>query len=362
MDSVLGRRMIPHYSTAESCYLSQNNLVLRYDFATNEFTKVCTVGGSSQGVIGLVKEKILRNAFYRGFISKAFGLNHVCVAPNSHLIAIYDGLYWYDLNDNTAVARKVDAYKEMGLLPPLKSGIALHPNTGDFYFGEYINGVKKQVRICRISDKGRNIQVVYAFEPGVIQHVHGIYYDKYRDRFWVTTGDRDHECGIFYTDDLFNSLHKLGGGDQTWRAVSVVPTKDKLFWGMDAGKDAPASAVNRIFAFDLHAQARQEQAVIGNPAYHSVNSASGDIFMGVNFEPGRKQDTPESCGIWHGKFDGTRYLWRQLRDFPYKAGKVQGCSKYGYLYFPSGEVPNDCLIYAALNVSNRSFATYLLRF
>ena len=38
---------------------------------------------------------------------------------------------------------------------------------------------------------------------GNINHVHGLFYDKYTQCVWVLTGDRENECIIGYTDDEF---------------------------------------------------------------------------------------------------------------------------------------------------------------
>lgn len=330
MDKMIGRRMIPHYSTPEACYLSQNNLILKYCYDTEKFERVCSVGRNSGGILVILKEKLLRNSIYRTYISNNFGLNHVCVAPNSHLISIYDGLYRFDLTSAFAPAERVDDYDRLGFVSPLKSGIALDESTGDFYFGEYVNGTKRPIRICRVSNQGREVEIVYEFPLGRIQHIHGIFFDRCRHRLWITTGDRDHECAIFYTDDFFSTLNELGGGDQSWRAVSVIPTEQKLFWGMDAGKDAPENAINKVYCFDLDSGTREIVGEIGNPAYHAVQSKNGDMYLGVNFEPGRRQDTPEESAIWSCKLmklnssgaEQNESVLSLVRSFPFCAGKV----------------------------------------
>lgn len=359
MDRILGKRMIPQFSTREHCYLSQNNLVLKYSYTDQTFEKVCSVVIDGKSLSHFVKENILRNYLYRNFLSNDFGLHHVCVMPSSHLIALYGGLYRFDLSDEFRPAQRVVEYDRLGFDSPLKSGIAVHEKTGNFYFGEYINGKKRNIRICRVSNRGKNVDIVYDFPKNSMQHIHGIFYDRFRNRLWITSGDRDHECVIHYTDNEFETLKELGGGDQSWRAVSVIPTENHLVWGSDAGKDAPVDAINKVYTYDLKTGQRSEVAVIGNPAYHSARSSSGKIYLGVNFESGRKQDTPEEAALWRGDSNSLE-SWNAIRSFPFTPGKVHSCSKYGYVYLPSGEVPDNYLVYAALNVSNRQFASYIV--
>jgi hypothetical protein len=360
IDKIIGKKMIPHFSTTEECYLSQNNLIIKYNYKTGKKSKVCRIGNANLGFKGVVKEKILRNSLYRNYISSDFGINHVCVMNSSFLIAIYDRLYTFDLDNEFGVASHVEEFKKLNATPPLKSGIAAHEKSECFYFGEYINGKKEAVRIFRIKNRGTEIEVAYEFPLGDIQHVHGIFYDTYRNRLWVTTGDKDNECGIFFSDDEFTTLEKLGGGDQSWRAVSVIPTATDLFWGMDAGKDAPSSAINKIYKYNFDKSERTEEAIIGNPAYHSIISECGNIYLGVNFEPDRKQDTPEKSAIWRYNIDNS--LWERQIEFSYKLGNLNGCSKYGYVFLSNGISPKNKLLYSVMNTTERKFATYLLKF
>jgi len=275
---------------------------------------------------------------------------------SSFLIGIYDDLYSFDLKNRFAPAKPTKGYKELNITPPLKNGIAAHEQSECFYFGEYVNDKQRPIRIFRISNRGTKIECAFEFPKGQIKHVHNIIYDSFRNRLWVTTGDKDNESGIFYTDDEFNTLIKLGGGDQSWRAVSVIPRKNDLIWGMDAGKDAPSSAINKIYKYNFNTKEKTEEAIIGNPAYLSIQSECGNIFMGINFEPGRKQDTIEQASIW--AYGGKS--WSKIRAFPYQEGTVKG-SKYGFIYLPSGIFPENHMIYAALNIRGRKYASYLIK-
>ena len=210
------------------------------------------------------------------------------MSQNKHLIAFYDGLYYSSLNSGTPTPmERINGYAELEISPPLFAGVAAHQQSGHFYFGEYINTIK-DVRIIKFCPKNRQLSVVHTFKAGVVKHIHGVFYDDFRSILWVTAGDKDEQCRIMYTDDEFKTLQTLGEGDQSWRAVSVIPLEHGLLWGTDAGKDATKEDINKIFYYDFETKLRSEIETIGNPAYHSARVAGGGALIGCNFEPGRK--------------------------------------------------------------------------
>jgi hypothetical protein len=351
----LGSRLVPQFSSEQWCLFSFNNQILKYQYANGCFEKLAFIGDRSNLIKYFFKEKILRNYIYKRFFSRNFGLSNVA-ANDLFVIAIYDGLYFSRLSEGYSLAKRHMGYDQLNISSPLFQGVAVHDVSQNFYFGEYICGEKRPIRIIRISHDLDSVETAYTFAKGEVQHVHDIVYDKYLNRLWVTTGDSDEESAIYYSDDEFQTLVKLGGGDQTWRAVSVIPLKDGLVWGSDAGKDAREEDINHIYYYSYADRQKSKSITIGNPAYHSVIDVQGNIYIGVNYEPGRKQNTPEESSIW--RFDGEK--WLQIKKFSYKRNNILGCSKYGYIYFPKGVVPTDSVPYLALNNTSEDFATYLM--
>ncbi len=103
---------------------------------------------------------------------------------------------------------------------------------------------------------------------------------------------------------------------------------------------------------------KNAEVCIGNPAYHSIIDEQNNVYIGVNFEPGRKQATEEEASIW--MYDGLE--WKKIGKYKYKAGNVRGCSKYAYVYFPKGEAPYGKVPYLVLNSEGQDFTTYILKF
>jgi hypothetical protein len=346
--SIIKNKLMTQFSTPEYCLCSYDHFVVSYNYSTEKLSKLCKIPSSNQSLLGQIKDKIRRSALARYF-SNSLGLGHVVQLTSGTIIIIYDKIYRYDPKSNTGIAESVFDLKPVNIFPPLRNGIAINPHSNKAYFGEYINGIKRAVRIICLSEDGKKSDVCYTFEQDEIKHVHGIYWDKYRNRLWITTGDSDEESHFYYTDDEFKSVHKFNGGDQTWRAVSLIATENHLVWGMDAGKDAPSDAINYIYRLDLTTGKRDRIKTIGNPAYHMVQTKSGAMVMGVTYEPGRKQDTKTQASIYYSK-NGDE--WQELLTLPYQAKKLTGRSQYAYIFPPSGIIPDDKLLFTPINVEH----------
>ena len=104
---------------------------------------------------------------------------------------------------------------------------------GVFYFGEYFGNEKKEeVSIFR----GRNgcWESVFVFPSQEITHIHNIIFDKYRDCFWVLTGDSDKESGIWRANRDFSSVSPVFRGKQIYRSCFLLPTKTGLLYATDS--------------------------------------------------------------------------------------------------------------------------------
>lgn len=106
--------------------------------------------------------------------------------------------------------------------------------SGNIYFGEYFQNMEKQaVHIYCSKDNGQNWHIAYTFEAGNINHIHGLFFDKYTNRIWVATGDRENECIIGYTEDEFNTFVEVFRGGQEYRTCQLFFYKDFIVFGTD---------------------------------------------------------------------------------------------------------------------------------
>lgn len=206
-------------------------------------------------------------------------------------------------------------------------------NSGALYFGEYfMNPERAPVKIFRIVPGARQLTVAHVFPAGHIRHVHGIYKDPYcQDRLWVTVGDNDGECYLYWTDDEFTTLSRVGDGSQSWRAVGLVFTPEKVIWGTDSPHQP-----NHFVSWDR----RTGQLDFGQPVdgtvWYSGMTSDGVFFASSSVEKGPGVTTS------HAKVflsrDGMKW---EVRAAFAKDALPMPLFKWGTISFPSGLFPAD---------------------
>ena len=106
--------------------------------------------------------------------------------------------------------------------------------SGNIYFGEYFQNMEKQsVNIYCSKDNAKTWHIAYTFEAGNINHIHGLFFDKFTNRIWVATGDRENECIIGYTEDEFKTFKEVFRGGQEYRTCQLFFYKDFIVFGTD---------------------------------------------------------------------------------------------------------------------------------
>ena len=146
---------------------------------------------------------------------------------NKYLIIAKKGLFVYD-SDNKTINKCFDIRRGS---KPLN--VCLLSN-GHLFFGEYFQNPQKQAVSIYCSDDGaRTWHVAYTFTAGNINHIHGLFFDKYTNRIWVATGDRENECIIGYTEDEFKTFEEVFRGGQEYRTCQLFFYKDFIVFGTD---------------------------------------------------------------------------------------------------------------------------------
>lgn len=107
--------------------------------------------------------------------------------------------------------------------------------SGSIYFGEYFsNPERDKVHIFKSVDSGLTWVICYTFPKKSIRHIHGIFYDRYEDMIWFSTGDLDGECIIGNTQDGFKNVNFVKKGGQQYRTVKLLFYKDFIVYGTDS--------------------------------------------------------------------------------------------------------------------------------
>lgn len=172
-----------------------------------------------------------------------YGLPSRFVLTRRFLRAEITGLYGLPNGDRLAVAKKgfflqkqgSNRFEKVFTMPrgskPLNISIA---PSGNLFFGEYFQNMNKQaVNIYCSNDNARTWRIAYTFPEGKINHIHGLFFDKYTNRIWAATGDRENECIIGYTEDEFKTFVEVFCGGQKYRTCQLFFYMDFIVFGTD---------------------------------------------------------------------------------------------------------------------------------
>lgn len=100
-------------------------------------------------------------------------------------------------------------------------------------YGEYFgNGKNEEVSIYKRTFSGV-WKIVYTFQPNTIKHIHNIIYDKFRNCYWVLTGDTDDESALWMADPEFTNLVPIFKGKQKYRSCFLIPVDNGIFYTTD---------------------------------------------------------------------------------------------------------------------------------
>ena len=247
------------------------------------------------------------------------------------------GLYKLSNGSNLIIAKKGlfrkfkngDGYKKCFSISrgskPLNICMA---STGHLFFGEYFQNLKKNaVNIYGSDDYGVSWNVVYTFGEGNINHIHGLFFDKYTNRIWVATGDRDNECIIGYTEDEFKSFHEVFRGGQEYRSCQLFFYSDFIVFATDS-----QYIQNEIRCFDRKSLEIRTLARIQGSAIKG--GQSGNVsFLSTTVEPS-KVNTDRFAHVWVTR-DGLH--WKDV----YKAEKDRWpfIFQFGTFEFPQYVTP-----------------------
>lgn len=203
--------------------------------------------------------------------------------------------------------------------------MALCAAKGRVYYGEYrSNPERSTVHVYGLDFSACVWQPVWSFES--VRHVHGVYFDPYAEAFWVTTGDSDNEAAIWRSDDYFQTLHKVVGGSQKFRAVQLLFTPDYVYFGSDAPEEP-----NHIFRMDRSGSIVQKMASVGGSVFFGCQVGEG-LFFSTAVEPS-KENLCTFAEIWCS-YDGED--WQKTIQFKKDCLSMK-YFQYGQALFPAGK-------------------------
>lgn len=356
-------RPIGHLHRLRTAFVTRDNRILAVE---DHQLYSSSDGGRSFSLLGRLPELDLSwraqilDRLARTKLVRAMRGNHgpsnVVALSTGTILVFYDRIY--RSNDGGRSFEVVFDPSALGLSGPAPGSQNVAVGTDDsVYFGEYKTGLRPQgIHVLRGTDDGRAWTIAHSFPPGETFHVHSVQFDRYRDRYWVMTGDRDQESAVYYTDDDFSTLRKLGGGSQDWRVVTMMILPDALIWGSDNDTSSGAD----IFRYGFSDGRLEKIRHLGKVAYYSTVLRDGTLALSTAYEPEsryvREHRPSASTDLWIS-IDGRE--WHLAASFPYEPGtRRDGKPTRAWITFPAGE-PQDLLLFTPINTSVHAFSTQI---
>ena len=240
---------------------------------------------------------------------------------------------------------------------PFRQGIAID-SKGNIFLGEYQSEKRlHEISIIRGFDDGKRWEKFYTFPSGAIFHILSIKYDRCRDLLWVCTGDRDSESNLMLLDRVGRKVIPIGGGDQGWRIVSLMVTKDYLVWCSD--NDQTGSFVYR---FNPATEVREKLFPIGKSSYYSTVLKDGTLVFSTAFEYRapfvKKTNLDSSADLWVSK---DSLQWFKVTSFSEADGvRVKGAERPQLIIQNSLDSDDDYLYFSPFmtKIHNNSLLAY----
>ena len=193
---------------------------------------------------------------------------------------------------------------------------------------------------------------MYTFSAGVVQHIHQISYDEYRDCYWILTGDQDRECAIWQASIDFSTVTPVFSGQQKYRSCYIMPSRKGIAYATDTpieknwiyyseqATDGTWAEPKRIFEMPgpciygkklndgryIMATSVEPDAILTNFRYYLSSKLGGGV---------RERSTSLICGSPDGQFDE---LLKFEKDF-----LKMWLFQFGNILFPNVEATERVL-------------------
>jgi hypothetical protein len=258
------------------------------------------------------------------------GCSLVATTPRGTVLAVADKKIFRKGKDDVAF-RAVQTIERGSR--PLHRGLCVN-GRGFVFWGEYFgNSERGPVHIFGSEDDGLSFASVHVFPARAVRHVHGIQEDSYTGDLWIMTGDDGEEASIYRADPQRLDVSRVGGGNQSWRCVSLVFTPAHVYWGTDS-----PSEQNYIIRYERRTGSLTRLQPVGGPVYYSTQNEAGHVFFGTTVEPTNEFVGPRAQ-VWCSD-DGDRF--QLLCDYPKDSWNAT-LFQFGTLQFPAGVLPGRSL-------------------
>lgn len=259
-------------------------------------------------------------SLFYSFISKFDFFSRLFRLSVHHMIS--DGGSGYYIVFLNKVVRLDGAGREFNS-PKVYSGsrpLSVCQKSGFLYFGQYFNN-NFRVPVGIFNFDGNRINSIAYIDN--IRHIHGVFYDKYSDSLFVTTGDTDKESGIWLFNLKTNKLDPFSVGGQQNRAVQLLFDESYIYYGTDTPLEQ-----NFIYRINRVTKCRESLTQVSSSIFYgcTVNDVH---FFSTAIEPS-SFNTSRIVEVWYVLNGKARLLYSVKKDF-----LSMRYFQYGQIFFPN---------------------------
>lgn len=257
--------------------LSKNNQVLRYEYGEDSVRELFT----------LIYQQPMLNILQNPFLTRLLrtDVSHILALEDNSLLIFFDHRILKIQGTDI-----ISDYQIISCRCPIN--VLYHREASLIVWGDYVVSKNKMpISIYISTDLGVSWKKKYTFKVGRIRHIHNIIYDNFRKHYWILTGDKNEESGIWMTHD-FLTLTPYLVGSQQYRAVSIIPMKDRLIIPTDTEVET-----NHIKYYSHKEKVLENiQEINGSAMYAS--RINHHLFISTMYEPS-KVNKSKYAELWH---------------------------------------------------------------
>lgn len=195
---------------------------------------------------------------------------------------------------------------------------------GQLIYGEYSsNPSREPMRVFSVAPNGD--QKVIAEFSG-IRHIHGVSYDPFSGRLWVTTGDDDEECGLWHMDPDGSNMRVSLSGSQQVRIVQPLFTEKYIVFATDSPLEE-----NYIYRITRASERVECVGVAPSSVFYGCKVGKR-LFFATVCEPSSCNEIAKAV-ILSSSEDADN--WQEVQTFKKDIWPMK-LFQYGQVLFPSG--------------------------
>ena len=204
---------------------------------------------------------------------------------------------FYHLNLNEFKLQKVSEF-------PGPAPLRMCFDGENLIYGEYFtNKDRNPVNVFWSDDLGKSWRKQTTLTD--IRHVHGVFHDSVEQKYWMTSGDLDHESHIRWSQDLFSTFETVHSGKQLHRIIEMLFLPDRIIYGTDTPYEQ-----NFIVEMDRASRSLKNVQPVGGSIFFLRKTQAG-YFCSTAVEPSESNKSRD-CEIWHS-YNGSS--WQLIKSF-----------------------------------------------